>query len=446
MPAATVRQTLVSPDPYLGPMRGTAGAHQGRHMPTTSARPARAPQPRKVLLLTDSYRPTVNGVVASVDELRRGLVEAGHEVRVLTVGASRRTTFDGETYRLPSLGVGGVYPSARLGLPLDPGLRAGLTAWGPDVLHSHTEFVAFWWARRLAERLHVPHVHTYHTLYADYTHYFFPHARLGRALCAAFARRTLNRVDGVVAPSAKIERLLRGYGVHVPVSVVPTGVDLDRFAPRPSSDREVTALHHDLGLEPGVPVVLSLGRLALEKNVAETVDLLARVQDLPWQLVVAGDGPQARPLREQVRSLGLAERVRFVGAVDPDRVPAFYRAADLFVSASRSETQGLTFLEALASGVPVLCRDDPSVDGVVVDDVNGRRYRDADGFARALTTLVHDPGTRRRWSLGARATAARFGREAFVDAVCAAYDRAGVRRGRPRRVRAADAASLRRAA
>lgn len=419
----------------------------GVHMPTTSARPAPASRAHKVLLLSDSYRPTVNGVAASVDELRRGLVEAGHDVRVLTVGTARRTTFDGETYRLPSLGVGGVYPSARLGLPVDPDLLAELTAWSPDVLHSHTEFVAFWWARRLAQRLRVRHVHTYHTLYADYTHYFFPHARLGRALCAAFARRALNRVDGVVAPTAKIERLLRGYGVHVPVSVVPTGVDLDRFAPGPPGDEAVRALRADLGLEPGVPVVLSLGRLALEKNVAETIALLARVQDQPWQLVVAGDGPQARQLRAQVRRLGLADRVRFVGAVDPARVPDHYRAADVFVSASRSETQGLTFLEALASGVPVLCRDDPSVDGVVVDGVNGHRYRDADGFARALTSLVRDPGLREHWSGGARETAARFGRAAFADAVCAAYDRAGARRGGLGRARtAAPAARFRRAA
>lgn len=385
--------------------------------PTAVWRPAR---PRRVLLLSDSFRPTVNGVTTSVEELRSGLLEAGHDVRVLTVGPGRRTTVDDGVYRLPSLDASTIYPAARLGRPVDARTFADLVGWQPDVLHSHTEFVAFWWARRLARRLDAPHVHTYHTLYADYTHYFFPHEPTGRALAARFARQTLNRTDTVIAPTAKIERLLRGYGIRVPVAVVPTGVDLTRFTPGPPSEE----LRARLGLAPGVPVILSLGRLAAEKNVAEVIELLAGVRQEPWQLVVAGDGPQAGALRGQVERLGLTDRVRFVGAVEPARVPDYYRLADLFVSASRSETQGLTFLEALASGVPVLCRDDPSLDGVVRDGHNGRRYRTPDDFARALTWVVRDAGLRRRWSQGATLTAAGFGRDAFAQDVCAAYDRA----------------------
>lgn len=373
-----------------------------------------------MLLLTDSYRPTVNGVVTSIDELRQGLLEAGHDVRVLTVGPVRRTTFDGSVYRLPSLDASHIYPHARLGRPVDSETFADLVAWRPDVLHSHTEFAVFWWARRLAHRLGAPHVHTYHTLYADYTHYFFPHKGTGRALCASFARQTLNRTTAVIAPTAKIEQLLRGYGVRVPIAVVPTGVDLTRFAPGAPSER----LRETLGLTPGIPVILSLGRLAAEKSVTEIIGLLASVRDQPWQLVVAGDGPQAGMLQRRVDSLGLTDRVRFVGAVDPSQVPDYYRLADVFVSASRSETQGLTFLEALACGVPVLCRDDSSLDGIVQDGVNGRRYREPEEFARTLTWLLSDPALRRRWSRGAVQTASRFSRAAFVQAVCATYDRA----------------------
>lgn len=405
---------MVSDTAYLGTMTQPA---PGRHH---LGMPPRAPsRPRRILLLTDSYRPTVNGVVTSIDELRTGLLEAGHDVRVLTVGPTRRTTFDGQVYRLPSLDASHIYPHARLGQPLDRDLFAELIDWRPEVLHSHTEFVAFWWAKRLAARLTIPHVHTYHTLYADYTHYFFPHERAGRALCASFARRTLNRTDLVVAPTAKIEHLLRGYGVRVPVCVVPTGVDLTRFSPGPAS----TDLRTSLGLAPDVPVVLSLGRLAAEKNVTEVIELLAGVE-APWQLVVAGDGPQAGALRRQVDRLGLTSRVRFVGAIEPERVPEFYRLADVFVSGSRSETQGLTYVEALACGVPVVCRDDASVEGVVVNDHNGRRYSSAEDFSQALTAVLTDPGLRARWSEGAVRTASRFGRGTFVEAICAAYDRA----------------------
>ncbi|MGO0576850.1 glycosyltransferase [Ornithinimicrobium panacihumi] len=376
-------------------------------------------RPRRILLLTDSYRPTVNGVVTSIDELRMGLIEAGHEVRVLTVGPTRRTTFDGQIYRVPSMDASHIYPHARIGRPLDRDLFSALVDWRPEVLHSHTEFSVFWWARRLANRLAVPHVHTYHTLYADYTHYFFPHERAGRALCASFARRTLNRTDTVIAPTAKIEKLLKSYGVRVPIAVVPTGVDLTRFTPGDGSPE----LRASLGLDPDIPVILSLGRLAAEKNITEVIDLLATVEE-PWQLVVAGDGPLAGQLRRQVERLGIAQRVRFVGAIEPTRVPEFYRLADIFVSGSMSETQGLTYLEALACGVPVLCRDDSSLDGIVLDDVNGRRYSTPEEFTAALSTMLGDPEQRSRWSEGALKTASGYGRGSFVEAICAAYDRA----------------------
>ncbi len=380
----------------------------------------RGARPRRVLLLSDSYRPTVNGVVTSIDELRQGLLEAGHDVRVLTVGPGRRTTFDGSVYRLPSLDASPIYPHARVGRLVAPATFAELVAWRPDVLHSHTEFSAFWWALRLANRLGAPHVHTYHTLYADYTHYFFPHKGAGRAICAGFTRQTLNRTTTVIAPTAKIEKLLLRYGVHVPISVVPTGIDLTRFTPGPPSE----SLRAELNLTHGIPVILSLGRLAAEKSVTETIDLLAPVRDTPWQLVLAGDGPQAGMLREQVQRHGMTDRVRFVGAVAPAQVPDYYRLADVFVSASRSETQGLTFLEALASGVPVLCRDDASLDGMVQGGHNGYRYREPEEFTRVMTQLLREPELRRRWGAGAQQTASGFGRAAFVDAVCATYDRA----------------------
>lgn len=380
--------------------------------------------PKRVLLLSDCYRPTINGVVTSLVDLQRALLDAGHDVRVLTVAHSSPATFDGQVYRLPSVAAGIVYPQARIGRPVDRRLFTELVRWGPQVLHTHTEFVAFWWARRLSDYLGAPHVHTYHTLYEDYTHYFCPHAGIGRAISAGLTRAAMNRLDLVVTPTAKIQSLLRGYGVRRPITVVPTGVDLGRFGPGAHDDPATAALRAALGLEPGLPVVLSLGRLAVEKNLTETVDLLASIRHRPWQFVVVGDGPHARALRDQVHRLGLAGRVRFVGAVPPERVPAYYRLGDVFVSSSRSETQGLTYLEALASGLPVVCRADPSFDGVVVDGHNGHQYRGAGDFADTLSRLLLDPQLRRRWGRGAAQTASGFGLPVFAESMRRAYDRA----------------------
>lgn len=182
-------------------------------------------------------------------------------------------------------------------------------------------------------------------------------------------------------------------------------------------------------------MVLSVGRLAAEKNLAEMIRLLAEVRELPWQAVFVGDGPQALELRAQVRSLALADRVHFTGAVPPALIAQYYRLGDVFVSASASETQGLTFLEALASGVPALCRADPCLEGVVRSGVNGWQYEGPADFVRALSALIRQPDLRRRWAHNAVRSAAGFGVGPFVDAVCDVYDEATATRaaGAPRR-------------
>lgn len=383
---------------------------------------------RRILLLTDCYRPAVNGVITSIVGLRDGLRAQGHDVRVLTFADAKAAGFDGEVYRLPSIGAGAVYPHARLGRPMDRAVLRQIVRWSPQVLHSHTEFVAYWWARRLAHQLGSPHVHTYHTLYEDYTHYFCPNPRLGRAISATLTRRVVGRADHVIAPTGKIESLLRGYGLAGPITVVPTGIDLTRFSPTADADEQETArLRQSLGLRPGVPVVLSVGRLATEKNLGEAIGLLARVRHLPWQAVIVGDGPQGGALRDLVRRLHLSDRVCFTGAVPPDRVPAYFRLGDVFVSASASETQGLTCLEALASGVPALCRADPCLEGVVRSGVNGWQYEGADDFVRVLGALLTDPALRRRWAHGAAVSGRDFGVPRFAEAVCRVYDEASAR-------------------
>lgn len=390
-------------------------------------------RPLRILLLTDCYAPTVNGVVRSVIDLRDGLIADGHDVRVLTFGESHRSTFDGEVYRLASISASAVYPHARLGRPTYPKVRRHIDAWGPDVVHSHTEFPAFAWARGFARRLGVAHVHTYHTLYEDYTHYFCPSRRLGRSMVRAWTRTVLNRPDRVIAPTAKVAAVIGGYGVATPVDVIGTGVDLDTFrpvadageapaaAPQPRAAARRDALALDAGLTPGIPVVLTVGRIAAEKNLGETLELLRHITDVPWQWLIVGDGPDAPALRQLITRHGLESRVHMIGAVPADEVHVFYGIGDVFATSSRSETQGLTCLEALSSGLPVLCPDDDAFRGVVLDGVNGHRYTGPADFRATMETLLSDATTRRAWSASARASARHFGRGRFASEVTATY-------------------------
>ncbi|MDN5688725.1 MAG: glycosyltransferase [Brachybacterium sp.] len=381
-------------------------------------------RPLRVLLTTDWWEPVVNGVVASVATLRRELLALGCDVRVLTLSPGMRTRSEEGVYRIGSVSAGLFYDRARIGMPAGRRVLREILRWGPDVVHSHCEFSTHMWARRIAKSLGVPLVHTYHTIYEDYTHYYSPSRTVGRKVVATFSRGVLAGTDAVIAPTAKVARLLDGYGVHRPVHVVPTGLDLQRFRPaRTAAEQtDVTALRERLGITAGQKVLISVSRLAKEKNLDEVLDLVAETGREDTVLVLVGEGPYRAELEARAAALGIADRVRFPGVVDPAEVQRWYRIGDAFVSASRSETQGLTFIEALASGLPLLCRRDPSLDSVVIAGRTGWQYETAAEFSTRLDELLDDEPLRGQMSLAAAEHArATCGAPEFGRAVLGVY-------------------------
>jgi 1,2-diacylglycerol 3-alpha-glucosyltransferase len=357
------------------------------------ARSTSRTRPLRVLLTTDWWEPTVNGVVASVTTLRHQLEALGCEVRVLTLSAGLRSHMDRKVYRVGSVSVSLLYNELRVGMLGDRRILRAIRRWNPDVVHSQCEFTTYVWARRIARDLNIPLVHTYHTIYEDYTHYYSPSKTVGKKVAASFSRHILDHTDAVIAPTDKVAALLTGYHVRVPVHVAPTGLDLTRFRPaRTRAERaEVAELRDQLDIAPGQKVLLSVSRLAEEKNLDTVLEDFARSRRTDTVLVLVGDGPYREQLVRKVEQLGISDRVRMPGVVDPADVPRWYRIGDIFVSASLSETQGLTYIEALASGLPLLCRRDESLEDVVVEGRNGHLVDDADGFARCLEAMLDDP-------------------------------------------------------
>ncbi len=372
----------------------------------------------KVLITTDWYAPVINGVVTSVLLLQRELKELGHEVRVVTLSNTLHSYKDGDVYYMGSVSANKIYPGARLRVNRTRSLFRELVAWGPDVIHSQCEFSSFRVAYGLSTRLGVPIVHTYHTVYEDYTHYFSPSVRVGRAVVSVFSRWICGRTACVVAPSRKVETLLRDYGVRCRIEVIPTGVDLSVYRQEPDPAR-MAALRQRWAIPADHTVLLYLGRMAKEKNLEQLVDQIAASGRRDVTLLLVGDGPDREEVLDYTRSRGLD--VIFTGMVPHSEVADYYRLGDLFVTASTSETQGLTYFEALAAGVPVLCRRDPCVDGVVEDDVNGWQYEDAKSFGRYLSAFCGDAALRERMSREAQLSSERFSAEAFGAAVAALY-------------------------
>jgi 1,2-diacylglycerol 3-alpha-glucosyltransferase len=325
---------------------------------------------------------------------------------------------DGVTY-LGSVTAGLIYPGARLRTALAGKWVRELVAWHPDVVHSQCEFSTFFLARRIAEELNIPLVHTYHTVYEDYTHYFSPSVRLGKKAVAVMSRLVAGQSDCMIAPTGKVQQLLEGYGVNCPVYVVPSGIDLRRFD-RDLDPQRRLALRQQLGIPQDNRVLVSVGRLAEEKNMDELLRYRAAMGDCPTTLLLVGDGPERPRLEEQAVSLGLtAPAVVFAGMVPAEQVSDWYQLGDLFVSASTSETQGLTYVEALAAGVPALCRADPCLEGVILEGENGWEYQNQQEFLQKLETA--QTVNLRQMGRNARRHARNFSAVLFAERVEAIY-------------------------
>ncbi|MCB6365432.1 glycosyltransferase family 4 protein [Intestinibacillus massiliensis] len=376
----------------------------------------------KILITTDTYAPSVNGVVTSIRSLCAALSSLGHEVRILTLAPKAERSYqEDNVYYLRSFRCA-VYPDARLTIAFRDPLLRKIEEWSPDIIHSQTEFSAFFCARHLARRLGIPLVHTYHTLYEDYTCYFSPSKTIGAQAIRSFTRLVSRSVTVLCAPSVKVQQTLMRYRVHAPISVLPTGIDLSRFGHAlPAQKRE--ALLRGLDLPQDAQVVLSLGRIAEEKNydvLLQNVAPVLRERENTYFLVV-GDGPYREELEKQVDFLGLRDKVRFSGMVAPGDVPAYYMLGDVFVCASTSETQGLTYLEAMASGLPQVVQKDDCLLGVVNDGENGFQYTSPEECANRLRTLLDDDAYRGMMSENAKAGAHSFGMEVFGERAESCY-------------------------
>lgn len=358
----------------------------------------------KILLTTECYSPIINGVVTSVMNLEKELRVLGHEVKILTLSTTKRSYKKDHVTYISSLGAGKVYPGARFALRTGTDYLEELMCWQPDIIHSHCEFSTFLMARQIAKKLEIPIVHTYHTVYEDYTHYFSPNKKWGKAMVAYFTRKVLRNTHCIIAPTNKVRSILHGYGVNRPIQVVPTGINIARIT-RPINDEDKQTLRMRMGIPNHHKVLLSVGRLAKEKNLEEILFYLSKTKQNNVTLLIVGDGPNRECLEQYAKTLGISKQVIFVGMVSPKEISSYYQLGDVFVSASNSETQGLTYVEALANGVPALCRKDTCLDNVIKDGVNGWQYSSFEEFKEKLHSILSQEDLYRRLSHHARAKA-----------------------------------------
>ena len=308
----------------------------------------------RVLFISDVYFPRVNGVSTSIRTFREDLHACGIETVLVAPAYEAATADDPSIVRVPSAGVPGDPEDRRMKWGALKRTLRGLGCDEFDLVHIHTPFVAHYAGVWFAKRCGIPCIATYHTFFEEYLHHYVPvlPRSVGRFVAKHFTRSQCREVGALIAPSEPMRVVLQAYGVTTPIHVLPTGLPADRFnAGNGASFRKL------IGLPLDAPVMTYVGRVAHEKNIEFLVKVFAevRTKNPAAIFVIAGEGPARESLRQLVSRMGLADRVRFVGYLDRNTTLLdCYAAADVFTFASRTETQGLVLLEAMAQGTPVV--------------------------------------------------------------------------------------------
>jgi 1,2-diacylglycerol 3-alpha-glucosyltransferase len=383
----------------------------------------------RVALFTNNYVPFCGGVTISVETLRRGLEASRHEAWVFAPRFPGTPPDGDRVIRYPSVPAA-TYPEFALAIPYSPRIAARARRLEVDIVHAHHPFLLGPVARRLARRLGVPLVFTYHTRYEKYAHYVPLSRALVERAAVRLSTRFANRCDAVLAPSALIRDELQARGVRAPIIVVPTGVDLQRFQP---GDRQEA--RRALGLPGTGLLLLYVGRLDREKSVERILLAFDRVAGTVPQahLALVGQGTEAARLRAMAESTLAASRIMFLGARPHDGLAPYYRAADAFVFASETETQGLVLAEAAACGTPAVAVSAPGCDEVVRDGETGLLTKsDTTALADAVISLLLDDSRRAGMGRAARALAERqFDVRVQIERTLAVYREARARLSKP---------------
>jgi glycosyltransferase involved in cell wall biosynthesis len=378
----------------------------------------------RILMISDVYFPRINGVSTSIQTFRRGLHAAGHETVLIAPEYPVEYSDAGQE---PIIRVPSRY------LPRDPEdrilrqdalrkLRPELKRRGFDLVHIQTPFIAHYYGVSVARQLGIPVIETYHTYFEEYLHHYVP--LIPRSVMRFVARRfTVSQcaaLDALVVPSQAMQKALEDYGVRCPMHIIPTGMEMERFA---SGDGR--RFRERLGIPADRPTLVHVGRIAHEKNIDFLLRMFARVvKSKPeTMLVVAGEGPALEHCKSYVESLQLSASVRFVGYLSRDReLPDCYNAGDLFVFSSKTETQGLVLLEAMACGTPVVSTAYMGTADIVKPERGARVAPDnEEGFANLVVELLNDPARRRAMTEQAREYAATWSATAMAGRMADLY-------------------------
>ena len=378
----------------------------------------------KVLIASDTYEYQISGATNSIIALRNELREMGHDVRALVLSPNNKSYYKNGDYYIASKAIP-IYPGARFSFKVHDKLIEEILEWEPDIVHLQSEFSSRILANRIIGVLNIPFVTTCHAVYEDYTNYFCPSKKLGRTIVKHCSRKFYNGAKTLIVPSEKLKKIEKGYGVKCPIEVVPTGISLGNYQ-KELPEREKRILLAKYGIRESDKCLVSVSRLAKEKNIDEILKYMPALvrENEAIKLILVGDGPNKKRLVKKVKQMNLQSNVIFIGMVPPEEVYKYYQLGMVFVSASTSESQGLVYLEALASGLPMICKEDECLDGVLENSVNGYIFNNEREFVKSVFAIIQDEKKAKRMGLYSLKRSDEFDVKGFANKIENIYQRA----------------------
>lgn len=354
----------------------------------------------RIGIFTDSYKPYTSGVVTSISTFKRELTRMGHDTYIFAPSYPNYDEVEDQVYRFFSF-PSPTNPDYTLAVPVHPGLNLLVKKLDLDLIHVHSPFTMGRVGLHYARRYRLPLVFTYHTMYDQYVHYVPVAQDLAKEVTIKYSNNFCNQCDHIIAPGTEVKEMLARHDVKTPITVIPTGVPIDRF-----KGGDSLWLVKNFNIPANNKILLFVGRLTKEKNLDFLIESFARVKkNIPQTtLVLTAQGPLEGQLKKLVLQLGMSLEtdVVFTGALPFEELINVYYSADLFVFSSVTETQGLVLIEAMAAGLPVVAVRATGVNDMVKDNVEGFLTGcNQDEFAEAVCRILNNKALYKRFKLGA---------------------------------------------
>lgn len=353
----------------------------------------------RIGILTDSYKPYVSGVSTSIFVLAEGLIEEGHEVYIITPKYKGYKEYDKDYVYIKRVSGGIVLPKKGTRflryIPFVGRNLKKIKELDLDVIHFHSELTMGKLAIKAKKKLGIPLVYTVHTMYEEYMH--FVSKRLAKRFHKTLLkvvknvmRKHITNSDVTIVPSKKIKDLMLSYNIEADYNIVPTGIHLEAFKNENYKKEDVLALKQQYNLQSDDFICLFVGRISLEKDIDTLIDGFKEINNDKIKFLIVGGGPYLKDIQERIKKENLTEKTIFTGIVPWQNIGLYYQLGDVFINASVSETQGLTYIEALAAELPLIVRYDKVLENVVNDEVNGLFFHETPELTNNIIKLYED--------------------------------------------------------